>query len=376
MRRTNHDSTVLLTGYPGFDARLLAQRILSHEPGTLLYCLVSTSDSATTSQHLARLSPDDRARVVLLEGDPAGMDLGLSGKEFLEVRSRIDRIYHFAPLISVTASREQAEYVNVSGMAEVVGLAREASHLRCVVVRSQASVSGSRTGLVTEDELMEGQEFRNPIEETLAHAERIARRAMSKDLPIAVVRPSIVVGHSQTGEVDRFEGPYTLVLLILNSPTELALPMPARGNMALNVVPIDYVVAAAHQIGRDTRAPGRTFHLVDPTPLPARRVFELLAQAAGRRSPRGHIPSYIARAVLRAPGIERFLKSPRAFLEYLTTPVRYDARNAEEILAGTGISCPPFESYVDRLVAWVRDHTRQRRSIRPPRPVEDDDPLS
>jgi hypothetical protein len=185
-----------------------------------------------------------------------------------------------------------------------------------------------------------------------------------------------VVGHSQTGEIDRYEGPYTLALLILNSPTELALPLPTRGDTALNMVPVDYVVAAAHQIGCDARSPGHTFHLVDPTPLPAKRAFELLAQAGGRRSPKGHIPSYLARAVLRTPGLQRVVKSPRAFVEYLTTPVRYDARSTEELLAGTGINCPPFESYVDRLMAYLREQTRQRRSIPPPRALEDDDPLS
>jgi thioester reductase-like protein len=373
---SGYDSTVLLTGYPAFEARLLVERILAIEPSTLLFCLVQEADAAAACQAAANLSAPDRSRLVMVQGDPAGMDMGLSGREYLDVRSRVDRIYHFAPILSQTANADQARYGNVDGVCEIINLAREASHLRCVVLRSSASVAGTRTGRVSEDELMEGQQFRNVVEETLARAERIALRAIEKRVPIAVVRPSIVVGHSLTGEVDRYEGPYTLVLLMLNSPTELALPIPARGNVALNLVPVDYVVAASHQIGRDARAAGRTFHLVDPTPLPARRVIELVAQAAGRRGPRGHIPSYLARAVLRAPGIERYLKSPRAFVEYLTTPVRYDAINTEQILAGTGITCPPFESYVDRLVAWVRDHARQRRSMPPPPRVEDDDPLS
>jgi thioester reductase-like protein len=373
--RQGRQTPILLTGYPGFEARLLAERVLDQEPAALLYCLVAKADAADAASKIDSLAAAQRRRMVLLEGDPAGLDLGLSGKEYLELRARVQRIYHFAPVVSQTAPKDLAAHVNVQSAREIVQLAREAPALRCAVIRSAASVSGSRTGLVTEAELMEGQEFRNDVEGSLAHAERIARRAIAAGAPLAIVRPSLVVGHSVTGEVDRYEGPYTLVLLILNSPSELALPMPARGDAALNLVPVDYVVVAAHRIGLDERSAGGTYHLVDPTPLPARRVFELIAQAAGRRSPRGHIPSYLARAVLRAPGMDRLLKSPRAFVETLTTAVRYDARNTEEILAGTAISCPPFESYVDRLVAWVREHARQRRSIPPPA-AEDDDPLS
>lgn len=370
-----YDSTVLLTGFPGFEARLLLDRILASEPNALVYVLVSQADAALARTIVCDLPGEHRGRLVLLEGDPAGIDLGLSGQEYLEVRSRVERAYLFAAVTSQGANNAEASYVNMQAAIEAVQLAREASRLKCLVLRSSASVSGTRRGLVREDDPIEDEGFHNPIEESLAHAERIARRAIDKGLPIAIVRPSTVIGDSKTGEIDRMEGPYTLILLILNSPAELALPLPGRGDTVLNVVPVDYVVAAAHQIGRDPRSPGRTFHLVDPVPLPTRRVFELVAQAAGRRSPRGHIPSYVARAVLGAPGLQKFVRSPRAFVEDLATPVRYDARNTEELLERTGIVCPPFESYVDRIVAWARERARQRRS-QPPRRTEDDDPLS
>jgi hypothetical protein len=130
-------------------------------------------------------------------------------------------------------------------------------------------------------------------------------------------------------------------------------------------------------IGRDPRARGRTFHLVDPQPLPARRVFELVARAGGRRGPRGSIPANIAKALLRAPGLDRIAKSPRAFLETLTTSVSYDARNTEELLAELGVpGCPPLESYVEKLVEYVQERVRQRRATKKADlEIEVDDPL-
>jgi thioester reductase-like protein len=184
------------------------------------------------------------------------------------------------------------------------------------------------------------------------------------ELPIAVVRPATIVGDSRTGEIDRFDGPYLLILLIVTTPAEIAVPLPARGDTPLNLVPIDFVVRASHAIGRDPKAPGKTFHLVDPSPVSAQRAFELVARAGGRPSPRGFIPTNLTKALLRTPGLERFAKSPRAFVERLATPVRFDARNAEAILARAGVACPPFESYVEHVVDYVRERVREKRQRR------------
>jgi len=198
-------------------------------------------------------------------------------------------------------------------------------------------------------------------------------RAAMPRVPIAVVRPSIIIGDSRTGEVDRFDGPYLLVLLIVTSPPDFALPLLGTGDAPLNLVPIDFVARAAWTIGRDPRAVGKTFHLVDPAPLSMRRVFEVVARAGGRRMPRGSIPANLAKALLRTPGLERFAKSPRAFLDTLVTSVSYDARNAEQILAGAGVACPPFESYADKIVEYVQLRVRERRAKKAA--LEIDDPL-
>ena len=85
----------------------------------------------------------------------------------------------------------------------------------------------------------------------------------------------------------------------------------------------------------------------------------------------------VAKALLRAPGIERFVKSPRAFIEQLTIAVRYDTRNTDQILRGTGITCPPFESYVVDLVTVVKEHIRTQKLRRTGAgEMEVEDPLS
>ena len=234
-----------------------------------------------------------------------------------------------------------------------------------------------RSGRVAEGELIRPASFRSLVEETRFRGEQLMRDAMGQ-VPVTILRPSIMVGDSVTGETDRLEGPYLLILLMLSSPIDLRVPLPGRGEQPLNLVPIDYVIEAGIAIANDGRSAGRTFHLVDENPLTVRRVFELIADAAGRPRPVGNLPTNLATALLRTPGLQRFSQMPRAFLEQLATDVSYDARNTRELLAGTGIECPSAATYVKVMVEHVRQaqaERAQRKLKRNPHFEEMEDPL-
>ncbi len=336
---------------------------------TLVHAIVNAKQQGEAREALDALPLDQRRRVNLVEGDAAAMDFGLSGAELRSLVGEIDRIHHLAHVSYLGADRKVAETVNIAGARELLEVARACASLKCVVFHSSAQVSGDRTGVVLEGELDKGQEFRNVVEETLARGEKMMRAAMNK-MPIAVVRPTIVVGDSKTGEVDREGGPYLLVLLIVTSPADFPIPLPGRPDAPLHLVPVDYYVRATCAIGRDPRAAGRTFHVGDPAPLTVKRVFELVAAAGGRRSP-GFIPANLTKALLRTPGIDRLAKSPRAFMDALGTPVTYSFANTAELLVDTDIRCPPLESYVDGLVEYVQHRQREKRA----QAAEVDDPL-
>jgi thioester reductase-like protein len=354
---------VLLTGLPSLLARSVCFEILRSDPRSRVEAVVRPKFVEDVRAMLDVLPAEQRRRVHIVEGDAAAIDHGLAGTEFKALARQLTHIHHCAQVTYLGVDPKTAEQVNVGGAREAIELASCCDNLRCLVFHSTAHVSGDRRGIVTEDELQAGQTFRSVVEETKARAEKVIRSAMAR-LPIAVVRPSTIVGDSSTGEVDRLDGPYLLVLLVVTSPPDLPLPLPGRGGEPLNLVPIDWVARAAVALGRAPRSHGRTFHLVDPRPLTARRVFELVARSGGRRGSRGSIPANLAKALLRTPGLDRIAKSPRAFLETLTTPVTYDARNADDLLPALGVpACPPLESYFDKLVEYVQERVRQRRAI-------------
>jgi thioester reductase-like protein len=370
---SSYDEVVLVTGFPSLRARKMVEQILSSSKKALVYAVVHSKFSDQAAAFLDGLERSDRERVVLYQGDAASIDMGLSGAEYRELAARVRRIHHVAQVTYPGVSRKVAESVNIGAMREIIEFGRVCERLECIVAHSSAIVSGNRTGLVMEEELNARQSFRSVVEETLARAERLARSAMSQ-LPIAVVRPAQIVGDSRTGEVDRFDGPYLLILLILSAPQDFPVLLPARGDVPMNLVPIDYVVQATDRIGRSPQAIGKTFHLTDPKPLSVRQVFQLVAQSGGRRLPGGFIPSRVTKALLSTPGLNLVSKSPRAFVDMITTPVRYDTRNTDDILAGSDVVCPPFESYVDALVAFVKQRVQERRVKHEEAEIED--PLS
>jgi len=348
-----------ITGYPTPVATHLARYLLQDEPETQVVMLVREKHLEHWEQRLRSGLPADQAeRVQAFTGDVIDMDLGLSGAEYTEVLTRAERVYHIAGVYWMGAGREDAYRVNVEGTAEVLRLCHECAQLKRFSYFSTAFVSGSRTGVVQEEDLESGQRFRNAFEETRFLAERLVRRSMDR-VPTTILRPSIIVGHSETGEMDRLSGPHFLINAMATWPSEVPMPLPGRGSTPMNLVPVDFVAKAASVISKDPDSVGRTFHLTDPNPLPARRVFELGAKAAGRRPPRGLVPKPVARTILRLPGLSKRTAAPLHFLECFDQLVIWRCVNTLQVLQGTQTRCPPFETYVDVLVQAIQRQSRR-----------------
>ncbi len=359
MARSGFDEVVLLTGFPSFRARAVCAELLA-SPRTYVHAIVLPKLAAEAAQALAALPEASRSRLNLIDGDVASLDMGLSGAEWHALCSEVDIIHHAASITYLGIQREVAAHVNINGAREVLEFAANTKDLRAFVMHSTAHVAGDRRGVVLESELRAGQRFANAVEETWARAELIVQKSSDR-VPIVVLRPATLICDSRTGEVDRLDGPYFLIQLILTSPPDVALPLPGGGELPLHVVPVDFVARAACAIGRDPRAIGATFHLVDPAPQTARQFFELVAAAGGRAAPRGAIPANLTAALLRTPGLERFAKSPRAFVDSLVRPVTFDSTNTARLLAGSGISCPSLETYVDKLVSYAQQRITEKK---------------
>jgi dephospho-CoA kinase len=344
----------LITGFPAFTAKRMIRQIVAEDPDTKLYVLAG----ARHADDAARFIAAEGGRAEVLAGDVCDMDLGLSSAEYRALSRELTWIHHLAGASFMGVDEATARTVNVGGTRTVLDLARDAARLTRVVHWSTALVSGDRKGTYYEDDLEAGQRFRTAFERTKYEAERLVRAAM-RQLPITVVRPGLIVGDSQTGEIDTFDGPYYLMVLIATNASRVRLPLLGKSSAPLHLVPIDYVTRAAWHVARGDAAAGKTFHLVDPAPLSARAFFEGVAEHAHTEKPRGHIPRPLARAVLKTPGLARLGRGPLAFLDVLEQPVHYDQTNTVAALAGTGVRCPALTEYLPVLVRYVLDASRQ-----------------
>jgi dephospho-CoA kinase len=348
-------ASALVTGFPAFTARRMIRKLLAAEPETKLYVLARDRFAPDADKLLADLRAGDRAEVLV--GDVCDMDLGLSSTEYHALTRELAWIHHLAGIYFMGVDADTARRVNVGGTRNVLELARDAARLERLVHWSTAMVSGNREGTVYEEDLDAGQRFHNGYERTKYEAEQLVRGAM-RQLPITVLRPSVIVGDSTTGEIDKLDGPYYLMVLIATNASGMRLPILGRGDAPLHLVPIDYVVDSAWHVARGAGAASKTFHLVDPNPLTAREVFEGVAAHANTAVPRGSIPRPLARAVLRTPGLARLGRGPLAFLDLLDHSVHYDTTNTAQALAGTTVHCPALADYLPALVNHVLDVAR------------------
>jgi thioester reductase-like protein len=355
-------STVLVTGFPIFVARRLVRELADRGCHVLLLArgkfVERARQFAEETNAAAAAGPKPRGgRVEVLEGDILQLDLGLSGALVRRLHAEVEQIHHLAAVQYLGLEGPKMDRVNIGGLREVLTLALGMRKLRRLCHWSTAFVAGDREGVVHEHELDAEQRFRNGYERSKAAAERLARGAMAK-LPITVVRPPIIVGDAETGEVDRFDGPYLLINAIVNAPANATVPLPGRGRYPLHVVPADYAVRAAIALAEHPRALGGTYHLVDPNPLTAKQFFDAIADAAGRPRPQVMLPGGLTRAVLGLPGVRSMARQQRTFAEWFDTDVCFDARHAREMLEPLGLRCPQVPSYVDVLVRYVREFTR------------------
>lgn len=344
--------SVLVTGFPGRQPAVHLVRQLALRDERSICCIVTEGRQERALELLDTLPDAARTRVSLWVGDPRSIDLGLSGDELRQLTERIEVIHHCGTITDPAATSEEAEG-NVKSTAEVLELAESAPRLQRLVHWSSATVSGNREGFVRETDLTDEMGFRNPTEDSLYRAERMLGECAG-ELPIVVLRPGLIVGDSRTGEIEDLSGLYLLIRFLLSAPDDYRIPAPSRTGVRLSTVPVDYAVEAAIQIAANQESIGRTFHIVDPKPVTVHHALQLFADATGRPAPREHDPLNLATALMRAPGMQRFTSTTRAFLDHLRTDVMYDDHNTRELLSGTGLVCPDLASYVDTMVERAR----------------------
>ena len=354
-----------VTGATGFIGRHLVERLLEREGA--IYVLVRSGSTGRLDALIHRWGGSER--VVPVIGDLSKPLLGLDPEQVAELRGTIDHVFHLAAVYDMTADEEQDRIANVEGTRHAVALANVLDAGRFHHASSIA-VAGAYSGTFREDMFDEGQPLEHPYHRTKFEAERIVREEAT--VPWRVYRPSVVVGHAQTGEMDKVDGPYYFFKLIQRLgglPSWMPLVGPELGYT--NIVPVDYVAAAMDHLAHAPGLDGRAFHLVSPRPQRVASVVNTFARAAG--APRialelddgltGGLSADARSLLMKLPGargVRRGLLAqvgvPDEVVDHISLVPRFDTAETERALAGTGIEVPELESYARTLWEyWERN---------------------
>ncbi len=345
------EATILLTGFPSNElASRVLDGLLSSEPQSHVTCLVPPRFHEAAKGWLEGRD----ARVDILEGDVAALDMGLSGAEYRALAARVRVIHHCAAVTYTGASRTLAERVNVGGTNEVIELGGAAKQLERVVHWSTLSATAPERGVLREDALLPPGSSR--LLNTRYRAEKLMLRAR-EELPVTILRPALLVGDRLQGSLRRIEGLHLLIADLLTMPQDLPLPILGAADSPFYAVPIDYAVEAGLALARAREAAGSTFHIVEDSPPTLREVLDTLCPLIDRPPMQGVVPVAFTRVLLRLPGLERALHAQRAILEETGRGAPAEASAARPILKRAGVLSPSLLSHLPLVV----EHVKARR---------------
>jgi NAD(P)-dependent dehydrogenase (short-subunit alcohol dehydrogenase family) len=345
-----------VTGATGFIGRHLVAQLLKRD-GTV-YALVREGSRGRLDALAQALGAGER--IVPVTGDLSKPGLGIEAFD-----ERIDHLFHLAAVYDIEADEESSERANVEGTRHVIEFAN-AHDVGRFHHTSSIAVAGSYSGVFQEDMFDEGQKLPHHYHRTKYESERLVRDGVNARL--LVFRPGIVIGNSETGEMDKIDGPYYFFKLIKRLRHVLPAWFPLAGPEGgkTNLVPVDYVARAMDHIGHlpDDELPGGTFHLVDPEPMSVGQTLNEFARAAHApqlamridQNVTNAIPKAVRSGVKALPTVRRIreqtlrdLGIPPQAMEHRDFDCTFDARDAQRALKGTGIAVPPLSSYAGRI---------------------------
>jgi NAD(P)-dependent dehydrogenase (short-subunit alcohol dehydrogenase family) len=356
-----------VTGGTGFIGRFLIDRLLERE-GTI-FVLVRRGSLKKFDALRARWG-SRASRVVAVVGDLARPKLGVAPADLAKLKGQVTHLFHLAAVYDLSADAESQEKANIDGTRNAVRFA-EAVKAGCFHHVSSIAAAGLYDGVFREDMFEEAEELDHPYFRTKHDSEAIVRTECKT--PWRVYRPAMVVGDSRTGEMDKIDGPYYFFKLIQKLRKMLPPWMPTIGieGGRINVVPVDFVVDAMNHIAHLKERDGQCFHLTDPNPHRVGDVLNIFARAAHAPDMAmrinaalvGFIPKSVRKSLMALTPVRRIrnalmqdLGLPDDILDFVNYPTRFDCRETQKALKGSGVEVPPLETYAWRLWDYWERH--------------------
>ena len=361
-------NAILVSGATGFLGAAVIEELLSTTDRPI-FALVRPRKNRTPSMRLRSLWSDRpelceqlEKRIIPVEGDIEHTMLGMDTSKYDELAKEIGTIVHTAAEVGVNATRERFWNTNVCGTYNMLEFARVSAQnggINRFVHISTAYVAGRREGTIPEA-LFADASFNSLYEWSKHEAELLV--SAYDDIPYTIVRPSQIVGDSQTGFISTFNTLYYPLKQYLKGRMRI---IPASQNLRVNMIPVDYVAHLVCQSIESRDAAGKVLHAVTPTfdqPMLGELVEAVRTWAQEHLRIKLPSPIYLPMNAFAALGRARNLRvtaSPkrRSPLQNLAAlaPYFYENRAFETAQAQTVAqrTVPRWREYLPKLLEYA-----------------------
>jgi NAD(P)-dependent dehydrogenase (short-subunit alcohol dehydrogenase family) len=364
----------LVTGGTGFIGRQLVSELAKR--GESIYIIVRAS-SLGKLESLRAQCEDHGQRIIGVSGDLREPLLGVTAEDRTRLRGRIRHFLHLGAVYDLTATDETLDMANVLGTDHALALADDLG-AGCFHLVSSIASAGEYPGTFTEDMFDEAVGLDQPYFRTKHESEALVRR--QNKVPWRVYRPSMVVGHSATGYIDKVDGPYYFFKMLqkLRRTVPPWMPLVGLEGGEMNMVPVDFVARAIDHLAHLPDLDEQCFHLTDPRRRHVGEVLNLFAKAAHAPTMTmrldselfAGVPQMIRAALASIRPLNRIvdeilrdLGMPKSIVELLNYPTTFDNTRTTKLLAAANIRVPPLEDYAWRLWDYWERHLDPDLSI-------------
>ena len=357
-----------VTGATGFIGKRLVKKLLARKGSTVHFLMRESSRDKLPA--LLAFWGVSKARALPVWGDMTSKKLGVAADQIKALKGQIDHAFHLAAIYDMQVDEESQIKGNIDGTRHFVDFCQaiDAGHVHHV---SSIAAAGLYEGVFREDMFDEAEGLDHPYFMTKHESEKIVRKECKK--PWTVYRPAMVVGDSQTGEMDKIDGPYYFFKPIQRLRQILPPWFPSVGleGGRVNIVPVDFVVNALDHISHQVEEGGGCYHLVDPKGYRVGDVLDIFSRAA--HAPKmnlfvnaalfGFIPKSVKKGMMALAPVRRVKNAvmkdigvPEDMLQFINYPTRFDCRDTQAALKGSGIECPDLHDYAWRIWDYWERH--------------------
>ena len=350
--------TILMTGATGVLGRDLLTQLLKKSKAHMVI-VVRTKDGISPEHRIQSLlnTTEFNDRLTIIEGDITQSQLGLDEDQIAYLLNSCTHFLHIAATTDLAASEKTCLTINVGGTSMATKLAwrlYQQGSLKQFVYFSTAFAAGSLTNIcATENDLPHEPVFANHYESSKYKAEKKVRHMMGQGLPAIIIRPSIVVGHSKTGEVSDFNVIYPFMKLFIQGLIPL---IPSSLDTTVNIVPIDYVIDMTFAIMSNEHCINKTFNLVSKTPMP----LSLLKKLRDERYPNAPEIRLVGAKDLSMHSLsaieQQSISTLAPYIGYFNGQLTFDSTNVDQLREKHDITQPSTDyPFLKILIQYAID---------------------